>query len=371
MKMPCIPHELPVSNLNWERLAEYTYKATSELTRFDGVLDVMINPALLLSPLTVREAILSSRIEGTQTTLVEYFRNEAGEQYNEEKNRDIQEVRNYRKALLTSEKSLLDQSITLQLICQMHAMLMDGVRGEDKNPGQFREDQNWIGKKGIPIERARFIPPSPLILREHMEKLQTFMESDYKHPLVQLALVHAQFEIIHPFKDGNGRLGRMIVPLFLYQKRVLQRPMFYLSEYLEETDAEYRDRLLAITEKSDWQGWIEFFLNAIFVQAKRNNEKARAIHNLYEEMKPLFSEATKSQFSQASLDAFFKMPIINSTDFVKISGISKKSTANYILKKLEAAGLIKKLRVGKAKTPAVYVLGKLINESEGKRVIDE
>lgn len=371
MKKPCIPHQLPISGLNWESLSEHTYKATSELTRFDGTLDVMINPAVLLSPLTVREAVLSSQIEGTQATLVEVLRNEAGEQYNEEKNKDIQEIRNYRKALLMGEKSLAERPITLQLIREMHAMLMTGVRGEDRNPGQFRGDQNWIGKKGTPIEQARFIPPSPVIMHEHLEKLQAFMSSDYKHPLVQLALVHAQFEIIHPFKDGNGRLGRMMIPLFLYQKRVLQRPMFYLSEYLEEADQIYRDRLLAITEENDWQGWIEFFLNAISIQAKRNNEKAKAIHALYERMKPLFADTTKSQFSQASLDAFFKMPIINSTDFMEVSGITKKPTANYILKKLETAGHIRTLKTGRAKTPAVYVLGELINVAEGKKVIGD
>lgn len=192
----------------------------------------------------------------------------------------------------------------------------------------------------------------------------------YSDPLVQLAIIHAQFEIIHPFKDGNGRLGRMLIPMFLFQKRVLQRPVFYLSEYLEETDQEYRDRLLAITDDGDWQGWIEFFLKAIQVQANRNNEKAKAIGGLYENMKSQFQEVTKSQFSQSALDTFFKNPIVNSTKFREISGIDGRATAKNILDNLRAAKLIKLIRAGVGQSPSVYAMPDLINITEGRVVIE-
>ena len=206
-------------------------------------------------------------------------------------------------------------------------------------------------------------------MRDHLEMLHAFIDSQYSNPLVQLAIVHAQFEIIHPFKDGNGRLGRMLVPLFLYQKKVLQRPMFYLSEYLEDVVEEYRDRLLAITDHYDWQGWVEFFLTAIYIQAKKNNQKAKSIHARYEELKGHFRVVTKSQFTQAALDAFFTKPVINSTDFMKLSGINHRGTANSLLKELASGGLVHVLRAGSGQNPSIYALPDLINIAEGRKVL--
>ena len=368
-KASCIPHDLPLRGLDWERLAPKISRATLELARYDGTLNGIVNPAVLLSPLTSREAILSSQIEGTITTLVEMLQLEAGKEYDETKKGDIKEVINYRVALLTGENYLADRPVTLQLIRELHAMLLRDVRGSDKTPGKFRDDQNWLGRKGSPIEEARFIPPDPLLTRDHLDCLEAFIQSDYSDPLVQLAIVHAQFEIIHPFKDGNGRLGRMLVPLFLFQKRVLERPMFYLSEYLEEVDQEYRDRLLAITDNDDWQGWIEFFLTVICIQAQKNNLKAKAIHNLYEELKPLFRKSTRSQFSHAALDAFFNRPIINTADFITVSGINHRGTANSLLKALVKDGRILLLKTGAGSNPAIYAFPELINIVEGKKAL--
>ena len=369
LKTPCVPDDLPLRGLDWEKLAPKISKATLEISRYDGTLSGIVNPVVLLSPITSREAILSSQIEGTITTLVEMLQLEAGEEYDETKRGEIQEVINYRVALLTGEEYLKVRPITLQLIRELHAMLLNDVRGSDKTPGKFREDQNWLGRKGSPIEDARFIPPDPIIMRDHLDCLETFIQSDYSDPLVQLAIVHAQFEIIHPFKDGNGRLGRMLVPLFLYQKGVLNRPMFYLSEYLEEVDQEYRDRLLAITDDDDWQGWIEFFLTVIHIQAQRNNDKAKSILTLYEDMKPLFRDSTRSQFSQAALDAFFNRPIINTADFIKISGVNHRGTANSLLKALIRDDRILLLKAGAGSSPAMYAFPQLINIVEGKKVL--
>lgn len=277
-KKPYIPDKLPLKNLNWERLAPYTSKATMAVARYDGTLAGMVNAAVLLSPITSQEAVLSSRIEGTQASLIEVLKHEAGEQYSESKQGDIHEIVNYREALLLGEDYLNDRPVSLQLIRELHALLMQGVRGSDKTPCAFRTEQNWIGTKGTPMEKARFMPPDPVIMQAALDNFSYYVNLEDTDPLVQLAVLHAQFEIIHPFIDGNGRLGRMLIPLFLYQKRVLQRPMFYLSEYLEEADGEYRDRLLAITDDNDWQGWIEFFLSALHQQAERNTEKTKKNH---------------------------------------------------------------------------------------------
>lgn len=363
---PCLPDGLPIEDLNWQRLASFTSKATLAVARFDGTLAGMVNAVVLLSPITNREAVLSSRIEGTQASLVEVLQHEAGEEYAKEKQGDINEIINYRGALLMAEQALEDRLISLQLIRELHAMLMDNVRGGDQTPGAFRTVQNWIGPRGCTIEQARFVPPTPLVMQGAMDNLALYISSDDVDPLVQLAVLHAQFEIIHPFKDGNGRLGRMLIPLFLYQKGVLQRPMFYLSEFLEENDGEYRDRLLAITDNGDWQGWIEFFLRAMHQQAERNTERAKSIHQLYDEMKQRFVDSTHSQFALPALDAFFSKPIMNAPDFIKISGIDNRGTANGLLRALLQDELIKVLRPGAGRRPAIYAFPSLLNIAEGR-----
>lgn len=368
MSLPCIPDTLPIGQLDWQRLAAFSSKATLAVARFDGTLAGMVNAAVLLSPITNREAVLSSRIEGTQASLVEVLQHEAGETYGEEKQWDINEIINYRRALLMGEQALAERPISLPLIRELHARLMEDVRGGDQTPSAFRSIQNWIGKPGCTLEQARFVPPAPLVMQDAMENFAQYVLADDTDPLVQMAVIHAQFEIIHPFKDGNGRLGRMLIPLFLYQKGVLQRPMFYLSEYLEQKDDEYRDRLLAITVEGDWQGWIEFFLVALHQQAERNTEKAKSIHALYDEMKQSFIDATHSQFALPALDAFFSRPIMNASDFIRLSGVDNRGTANGLLRSLHQADLIQLLRPGSGRRPAIYAFSALLNISEGRQV---
>jgi Fic family protein len=367
-RMPCIPDSLPIENLDWQRLAPYTSKAMLALARYEGTLNGMVNAGVLLSPITSQEAVLSSRIEGTQASLSEVLRHEAGEQYNENKRGDIKEIVNYRLALLTAEKMLENRPITLQSIRMIHAMLMDDVRGGDQTPGAFRTDQNWIGPKGCTITEARFIPPSPIVMMDALQNLENYIIASDIDPLVQMAVIHAQFEIIHPFNDGNGRMGRMLIPLLLFRMGVLQRPMFYLSEYLEASDREYRDRLLAITENGDWQGWIEFFLRAINAQSESNTKKANKVHALYEQMKERFVSATHSQFAVATLDAFCNRPIINSSDFITLSGVDNRGYANRILRNLVKEGLLHIVREGSGRRAAIYAFPELINIVEGEDV---
>ncbi len=181
-------------------------------------------------------------------------------------------------------------------------------------------------------------------------------------------LAHAQFEILHPFKDGNGRIGRMLIPLLLYQRGTLSRPMFYLSEYLESHRDIYYDALLAITENGDWQGWLEFFLNALTVQAGLNLSKVQQIIGLYEELKQKFIGTTHSQFAVPALDTFFMRPMVNATDFARFSTIENRVTANGLLGQLCNEGLIRRIRPGSGRSPAVYALPELINITEGRAV---
>ena len=364
---PYVPQTLPLVGLDYARLIRKIGPANAALARYDGLLQSVINPGVMLSPLTNREAVLSSRIEGTQATVDEVLEYEAGMEFDGEKAQDIQEIVNYRKALILATESLSDRPLTLSLIRSMHGVLMDSVRGADKTPGQFRVDQNWLGFEGCTIDQATFVPPSPLQLLDHLEAFERYLAHDDVDALVQVAVVHAQFELLHPFKDGNGRIGRLLIPLFLYRKRTLATPMFYLSEYLESHRELYYARLRAISQAGDWTGWIEFFLDAVVEQAKSNTERVRGILELYERMKQQITELTRSQHALKVLDTLFGHPVFRSSDFVERSGIPKP-TASRFLGTLRDHGILHVLRPGSGRQSAVYEFRELLNCAEGRKV---
>jgi Fic family protein len=366
---PCTPDQLPLADLPWRELLPLTGRANAALARYDGMLQTLPNPAILLSPITVNEAVLSSRIEGTQATLDEVLGFDAGIEPPEARRGDIEEISNYRIAVQIAEAELADRPLSLSMIKAVHQRLMQGVRGRDKTPGAFRVDQNWIGRAGAPIERARFVPPSPLILPQALENWETHLGTADEDPILQAAIAHAQFEILHPFKDGNGRIGRMLIPLILYQSKALSRPMFYLSEYLEAHRDVYYDRLLAITDRGDWHGWIEFFVGALIAQAESNLDKAKGVRDLYAQMRQRFVETTHSQFAMAAVDAFFMRPIISAPEFARVAGFNNRVTANNMLRQLASAGLIRRVRTGAGRTPSIYTLPNLINITEGRPVL--
>ena len=368
-RAPCTPPVLPTEELDWKRLVPLVGQANAALARYNGMLQALLDPAVLLSPITANEAVLSSRIEGTVATLEEVLQKDAGIDQSSARNEDIEEIANYRSALRQAELDLSERAVTLSLIKGLHQRLLMGVRGHDKSPGQFRVDQNWIGKQGCAMEQARFVPPNPIILPQALEDWEHYLSGNTEDPVLHVGFAHAQFEILHPFKDGNGRIGRMLIPLLLFQRSALSRPMFYLSEYLEEHRTEYYDQLLRITDEGDWQGWIELFLEAVRIQAETNLEKVKKILSLYEEQKTKFIEATRSQFAVPSLDAFFMKPIVNATDFARSAGIENRVTANGILTGLFNAKLITRVRVGSGRTPAVYALPELLNIAEGRTIM--
>jgi Fic family protein len=365
---PYVPQQLPIPSLDLGRLIRKVGPANAAMARYDGLLQSVINPSVMLSPLTNREAVLSSKIEGTQATVDEVLEFEAGMEFDVEKTHDIQEVVNYRKTLVLASDWLRERPITLSLIRQMHAMLMDSVRGADKSPGQFRSEQNWIGSYGCTIEQVTFVPPSPLQLQDFLERWETYIAGDDIDTLIQCAVVHAHFELIHPFKDGNGRIGRLLIPLFLYQKKALNSPMFYVSEYMESNREEYYSRLKGISRDGDWTGWVEFFLAAVESQSESNTDRVRGILNLYEVMKGRIMDLTRSQYSLKVLDALFDRPIFEASDFVARSGVPKKSVQQF-LKVLKDAEILKVLRDGSGRKPAILAFAELLNCAEGRKVL--
>ncbi|HBP6254687.1 TPA: Fic family protein, partial [Pseudomonas aeruginosa] len=202
---PYVPDALPLSELDYRLLLPLVGQANAALARYDGLLAGIPNPAVMLSPLTTQEAVLSSKIEGTQATVDEVLEQEAGLLKEGEKYKDIQEISNYRHALFKAREYLEVYPIRLGFVRELHRILMNSVRGQDKTPGEFRLDQNWIGRQGCSMEQATFVPPNPLQLPDYLQAWELYLDSDDVDFLLQVAVVHAQFELLHPFKDGNGR----------------------------------------------------------------------------------------------------------------------------------------------------------------------
>ncbi len=361
---PYLPETLPVTYLNYSHLAGSVGIANAELARYDGLLQAVVNPEILLSSLTTQEAVLSSKIEGTQATVDKVLKYEAGISIKEKsKLQDIQEIINYRSALILAEKELKERPLTLFLIRQMHTELMTSVRGFDKNPGQLRTRQNWIGKLGATIEKAIFVPPEPHIIQDHLQVLEAYIQKDDKDILIQCAIIHAQFELIHPFLDGNGRIGRLLIPLFLFQKKRLFRPMFYMSEYLEIHRDKYYSSLRDISKNENWNDWIEFFLQAITEQAKQNSQKVKKIIKLHKSMVELIFDITHSRYTVQILDSFFNKPIFRASDIM-----IPKQTIMPILKQLKGGGILITLREASGRMPAVYAFKELLKITEGKNI---
>lgn len=368
---PFIPQRLPIHEIAWEPLIPLIGPAHRSLALYDGILYGVPNPEILLSPITTQEAVLSSRIEGTQATLGEVLRFEAGEAPELASRRhEIWEIINYRRALRHAETALEIRPFNLNLLLELHAILLDSVRGRNQGRGRLRKTQNWIGTPGTPIEQADFIPPDPTFVQQALDDWERYYHVDQFDPLVQLAIVHAQFEIIHPFLDGNGRIGRIVIPLFLYEKKLLSRPMFYLSAYLEEHRDEYIERLRALGRKPDaWNRWIVFFLRALDEQARVNASKAQAIIDLYGELKERVIALTRSQYAVPLLDRMFEQPLFRST-LLKFAGnrAPSRQVIAHLLRVLREDGILKVVREGRGRRAQVLALASLINLCEGNEV---
>jgi Fic family protein len=362
--------KFPPATLDWARLIPLIGPANAGLARYDGLLSAIPNADILLSPLTTQEAVLSSNIEGTHVTIGEVLEVEAGaesEAFTQPKRDDVEEVLNYRKAMHACVEELKNRSLSQHVLRGAHSILMQGVRGRDKTPGSYRTDQNWIGPKGCPLEGASFVPIAPEHLQAGMDDWEKYLNATQADTLVQLAILHVEFEALHPFKDGNGRLGRMLIPLFLYQRKLLASPDFYMSEYLEAKREEYQERLRAVSREDDWTSWCAFFLQGIKEQASENERKARRILDLYGKTKDQVVELTHSQHSIKALDFMFNTPIFSTPTFVRFSSIPKP-TASRILTLLRDKGILLTVREGRGRRAGIYVFRELLNIAEGREV---
>ena len=349
--------KFPPRNIDLAYLSNITGQASISLGRYDGILSAIPNADILLSPLRTQEAVLSSSIEGTRVTMSEVLEIEAGvegEGITQSKRDDAEEITNYRTTLLNCAEEISKRPISQQMIRMAHAMLMRGVRGKSKAPGQYRKEQNWIGSPGCIIEDAGFVPIAPDHLVTGMEKWINYIDLEKSiNPLIKLAVIHVEFEALHPFLDGNGRLGRMLIPLYLYQEGILAKPSFYMSSYLEKHREAYQELMRGVSGYDAWTEWVEFFVRGIGIQAEENILKARKILALYEEMKDKVRDATHSQYGPLVLDFIFKWIFFSTKHFCDYSNIPAAS-ARHILKQLVAANIIDLVIQGSGRRPSYY-----------------
>lgn len=319
--------------------------ADQALGRLDGVIQTLPNPDLFVAMYVRREAVLSSQIEGTQSTLQDLLAAEL-EPAIPGLPDDVEEVVNYVRAMNYGIERLATLPLSKRLIREIHAELLRSGRGAHRMPGEFRRDQNWIGPEGAPIERATYIPPPVPEMQSALDDLERFLNDDHGLPvLVHVGLAHAQFETIHPFIDGNGRVGRLLITFQLVQRRVLHRPLLYLSHYLKQHRAEYYDRLMAIRLSGDWEGWMRFFLIGVNQTAIEATETARSILELRERDRALVQEGTGLNGVRLH-DLLFDRPLVNVNLVRDALGVSF-ATANNLVSRFEGAGLLREITGGR------------------------
>ena len=358
----------PDDRLDWAKLVPFIGPATAAVARYDGMLAAVPNPSVLLAPLTTHEAVLSSRIEGTQATMGEVLEFEAGQEPESPARRDdIGEILNYRAAMRRAEEMLGELPLSLRVVRDAHSVLLQGVRGEGKAPGEYRRTPNWIGPPGCTIDEATFVPIGADKLLDAMSAWERYIHRNAADRLVQLAVLHAEFEALHPFLDGNGRLGRMLVPLFLWQHDLIRAPMFYISAYFEARRDAYCEGLLAVSRDDDWTGWCRFFLQAVQAQAEDNLTRTQGIIDLYDNMKSRVVELTRSHHAIRALDWMFERPTFRSTDFVTTLGIPEP-TARRIRNILIENEILTVLIAGGGRRPSVLCFLDLLDIAEGRRV---
>lgn len=311
------------------------------LGRLDGATMMLPNADLFVAMYVRREAVLSSQIEGTQASLTDVLQFEAGGDGGEtERPLDVAEVVNYVRAMNYGLRRLADTPLSLRLIREIHGELMRGVRGEESAPGEFRRSQNWIGPRGCTLSTARFVPPPPHELLRVLGEWETFLHERSEPVLITAALAHAQFETIHPFLDGNGRVGRLLITLLLYERGVLARPLLYLSLYLKRNQTEYYDRLQTVREKGDWEAWVRFFLEGVRSSADESTHTTRRILTLREEDRArLIGEGKASGNLLRSLDHLFVQPITTPQLLAAALDV-RYATANNLAARLVEIGVL-------------------------------
>lgn len=348
--------KFPPAQLDYAQIIPLLVSATDAIARYDQMLKNMHNSELLLAPLRNQEAVISSRMEGTVSTMDEILRYEAdtaAETSGAINTRsEVIETILYQRALTAAQRGIEDgYPLSLSLVKAVHQRLLSLGRGASKSPGELKREQNYLADKRK--REILFVPISPEKLQEGLDALFAYIEQSTDIPLVKAALAHVEFEALHPFEDGNGRIGRMLITLMLWQAGVISAPHFYISGYFEEHKDEYIDTMRGVSETGDWTAWCKFFFKAIEQQAIQNLEVAENIRSLYEEMKHVFSEKLSSKWSLLALDFIFTNPIFRNNTFTTKSGISAATAARFT-RTLLSEGILHTVEESAGRRPALY-----------------
>jgi Fic family protein len=344
-----LPNPLPPS-VSWTpELVRALSEADRAVGRLAGEGGRLPNPHLLIRPFVRREAVLSSRIEGTQATLGELLAAEAGAVVDRSP-ADLREVANYVVALEHGVERLKTLPLSLRLVRELHARLMKGVRGDQATPGEFRRSQNWVGPPGCTLANAIYVPPPPHEMMQALGEWEKFLHEKSLPPLVQIALAHYQFEAVHPFLDGNGRVGRLLITLFLVERTILPVPLLYLSAFFEATRQDYYDHLRGVTDRGEWEAWLEYFLNGAARQAEDAISRAERINALLDRWHRAVS-GVSSKVPGALVDLLAENP------YCTVKGVAKRlkvafTTAQRAVERLESASILAKST--QAKRDRVY-----------------
>ena len=332
-KRPFVPFELPLKDkVNPLGFINELVKANTKIGIYNTLLNQSkINKRLLIAPIALQEAVLSTKIEGTQVTVDDVLESKVDDKA---ANEDIQEVFNYANALVNGKELLERLPISTRLIKELHKRLLDGnVRGNSRAPGEFRQIQNFIGPEGCTIKNASFIPPEPQLVEKYISNLENYINypQDDLDPLVKIAIIHAQFETIHPFLDGNGRIGRILIPLYLFKEGIIDEPNFFLSESLEKDKHKYYRLLNDTREEAKWNEWIKFFLESSIKQADKNIQLISEINSLYErDLEKVKSILNTSKVTDI-MDVMFEKPIFNAKIMSEMTGINITTIRRYLL----------------------------------------
>jgi Fic family protein len=344
-----VPHPLPPQiPADWE-LTGAVSEADRALSELAGVGRTMPNPHLLIGPFVRREAVLSSRIEGTQTDIADLYAYEAGQlplpgmEPAAPPESDVQEVLNYVRALEYGLQRVDDLPVSLRLIRELHERLMAGVRGEHATPGEFRRSQNWVGRPGCTLDEAQFVPPPVLQMLEALDAFEKYLHSGNVYPpLVRLALIHYQFEAIHPFIDGNGRIGRLLTSLLLVQWGLLPLPLLYLSAYFYRLRQDYYDLLMAISQRGAWQDWLQYFLRGVTEQAQDAIMRAKHLQDLQAAWRDRLTRVRTSTLLLRLVDGLFESPVITIPEAQRLLKVTYPSAQRNV-EKLVEAGILQQI----------------------------
>jgi Fic family protein len=340
-----VPHPLPPnlpSDVELMRACSDAAYALGELAALGRTLS---NPHLLIGPFVRREAVLSSRIEGTQTDVADLYAYEAGQPplpglAGAPPPDDVREVANYVTALEYGLARLQSLPVSLRLIRELHARLMQGVRGGHATPGEFRRSQNWIGRPGSTLNDAEYVPPPPDEMPTALDAFEKYLHGDdLQPPLVRLAFIHQQFEAIHPFLDGNGRIGRLLISLLLVEWGLLPLPLLYLSAYFERERQAYYDLLWAVNARGDWRPWVLFFLRGVAEQGQDAGARAKRLQDLQAEWRASLMGARSSALLLRLTDELFRSPIITLPQVGRILSVTHRSAAMAV-ERLVAEGIL-------------------------------